>query len=129
MARILCVEDEPDIQADIVEELVDAGHQVMTAGNGEDGLATAVERCPDLIVCDSLMPRMTGLELFARLRADHPELGATPFVILSAYADPTHVADGLDQGVDAYLTKPIDYANLMETIDTLLARRQPPVEA
>ena len=125
MAKILCIEDEPDIQADIVEELVEAGHQVMTAGNGEDGLAATIERRPDLILCDNLMPCMTGLEFFARLRADHPELNSTPFVILSAHADSTHVAEGLDLGADAYLTKPIDFAKLMETIETLLARRQP----
>ena len=122
MATILCVEDEADIQADIVEELVDAGHRVVTAGNGEDGLKAAIEQRPDLILCDSLMPCMTGLEFFARLRSDHPEMGTTPFVILSAHADPSHVAEGLDLGADAYLTKPIDFEKLMETIDTLLAR-------
>lgn len=125
MARILSVEDEADLQADIVEELLDAGHQVVTANTGQEGLEAVLQRIPDLIVCDSLMPVMTGLEFFTRLRADHPETGDVPFIFLSANADRTHVEEGLERGADAYLTKPVDFTVLLETIDSLLERRKP----
>ena len=126
MASILCVEDEPDIQADIVEELTDVGHQVTTASNGAEGLAALAEHRFDLIICDSLMPVMTGPEFFTRLREDHPELNEVPFVFLSAHADRTHVEDGLKRGVDAYLTKPVDFTELMDTVDSLLAQGRRP---
>lgn len=125
MARILNVEDEADIQADIVEELTDAGHDVITATTGEEGLKAVIENHVDLIICDSLMPVMTGLEFFRRLRADYPEMNDVPFVFLSAHADRTHVEDGLERGADAYLTKPVDFAVLMETVESLLDRTRP----
>lgn len=124
MARILSVEDEPDLQTDIVEELLDAGHQVVAANTGQEGLEAVIERAPDLIVCDSLMPVMTGLEFFTQLRADHPEMDHVPFIFLSAHADRTHVEEGLEHGADAYLTKPVDFTELLETIDSLLERRK-----
>ena len=120
MARILSVEDEADIQADIVEELVDAGHEVITAMTGAEGLAAVIEHTPDLIICDSLMPVMTGLEFFTRLRRDYPEMNEVPFIFLSAHADKTHVEDGLERGADAYLTKPVDFTELMEAVESLL---------
>lgn len=123
MARILNVEDEADLQADIVEELADAGHEVFTATTGEEGLKAVIEHAPDLIVCDSLMPVMTGLEFFARLRADHPEMNDVPFIFLSAHADRTHVEDGLERGADAYLTKPVDFDELLRTVASLLERK------
>lgn len=125
MASILNVEDEADIQADIVEELTDAGHEVITATTGEEGLKAVLEHHVDLVICDSLMPVMTGLEFFHRLRADHPEKRDIPFVFLSAHADSTHVEDGLERGADAYLTKPVDFTELMETVEALLVRTVP----
>ena len=122
MANILSVEDEPDIQADIVEELTEAGHHVTTVSNGAEGLSAVAEHRFDLIICDSLMPVMTGPEFFRRLREDHPELNDVPFVFLSAHADRTHVEDGLKWGADAYLTKPVDFAELMNTVESLLAQ-------
>lgn len=125
MAIILNVEDEADIQSDIVEELTDSGHQAIAATTGEEGLNAVLEHPVDLIICDSLMPVMTGLEFFRRLRTDHPEMNDIPFIFLSAHADKTHVEDGLERGADAYLTKPVDFTELMETVEALLVRTAP----
>lgn len=127
MANILCVEDEADIQADILEELTDAGHTTSTASTGVEALQAIAGDRFDLILCDNLMPAMTGLELLRRIRGNHPELAHVPFVILSAHADRTHVEQGLEQGADAYLTKPVDFEDLVETVERLLAdgRRVP----
>jgi CheY-like chemotaxis protein len=129
MARILSVEDEADLQADIVEELIDAGHEVVTATTGQEALEAVVGHAPDLIICDSLMPVMTGLEFFTRLRAEHPEMNDIPFVFLSAHADRTHVEDGLERGADAYLTKPVDFAEMLKTVEALLEGKNPPRDA
>lgn len=124
MARILCVEDEPDIRADIVEELKDAGHTVADAANGADGLDHAIQFKPDLILCDFLMPVMTGPEMIQALRERHPELRGTICVVLSAYADPKHRAEAMAAGADSYLTKPIDFDELDVVMRSLLKKRK-----
>ncbi len=123
MARILCVEDEDDIRADIVEELMDAGHEVFAASNGEEGLRAIPDFRPDLIISDCLMPKMTGLELFQALHRDLPDFASTPFVFLSAHADKSHVEEGMNLGADAYLTKPVDFDQLLVIVNSLLAQK------
>lgn len=122
MAKILCVEDEPEIRADLVDDLVDIGHTVASAANGKEGLEVAVTFCPEIIVCDCLMPVMTGLEMFSALREDYPEFDSIPFVFLSAHAEKSHKEIGLQAGADAYLTKPIDFDRLQEVIKNLLIK-------
>ncbi len=120
MARILCVEDEPDIRADIVEELTDLGHSVATAENGEQGLRVAVDFRPQLILCDCLMPAMTGPEMIRALRDKHPEFSSTPCVVLSAFSDETHIEEVRSAGADAYLTKPTNFDELESLLNRLL---------
>ena len=120
MARILCVEDEDDIRADIVEELMDAGHEVFAASNGLEGLEAVPAFRPDLIISDCLMPKMTGLEFFQALRRDLSDFADTPFVFLSAHADKSHVEEGMELGANAYLTKPVDFDRLLVIVNALL---------
>lgn len=120
MAKILCVEDEDEIRADIVEELMDAGHEVLAASNGLEGLQAVADFRPDLIISDCLMPKMTGLEFFQALRRDYPDFAKVPFVFLSAHADKSHVAEGMALGANVYLTKPVDYDKLLMVVNALL---------
>ena len=129
MARILCIEDEPDIRSEIVEELTDLGHTVAIAADGAAGLQAFVEFRPDLILCDLLMPRMTGLELIRVLRDGYPEFQSTPFVFLSAFSDQSHMDEALSEGADAYLTKPTDLDDLGPTVRRLLDGESRPVPA
>ena len=122
MTRVLCVEDEHDIREDIVEALEDFGHTVAAAANGQEGLELAEAFRPEIIVCDCLMPVMTGTELIAALREREDELSETPFVFLSAHAEREHKAAGLGAGADVYLTKPIDY-DVLESVLSELAGR------
>lgn len=122
MARILCVEDEPEIRADLVEELSDCGHTVASATNGDEGIQVAVSFRPEIIVSDCLMPVMTGTEMLITLRQCHPEFAAIPFVFLSAHAESAHVEHGKAAGADSYLTKPVDFDLLLETLEQLLAK-------
>ncbi|MCG8354393.1 MAG: response regulator [Kiloniellales bacterium] len=124
MAKILYVEDEPDIRAELVEALMASGHKVAQAANGFAGLRVAIEFQPEIIVCDCLMPAMTGPEMILTLRRDYPEFSSTPMVLLSASADESHLKEARAAGANAYLTKPMDFDELEAVLRRLLDERQ-----
>lgn len=119
-ARILCIEDEDVLRGLIAAELRDSGYEVEEAADGPTGLRMAVERKPDLVLCDITMPGADGYEVLTRLRADHPELAEVPFVFLSAFADRKDVIAGKKLGADDYLTKPVDFEVMHATIEARL---------
>ncbi|CAN0437057.1 unnamed protein product, partial [Discosporangium mesarthrocarpum] len=120
MATILCIEDEDMIRQDIVEELTDAGHDVMQACDGAEGLRLLLSKMPDLVLCDISMPVMDGHTLLTELRESYPEHDDLPFVFLSALADRDDVIAGKKLGADDYLTKPIDFEMLHATVESRL---------
>lgn len=80
--RILIVEDEPTLSGTLSDNLINEGFNVMTADNGEKGLATALALKPDLILLDLLMPKMDGMTMFRKLRKEGGEYGKTVKVII-----------------------------------------------
>jgi CheY-like chemotaxis protein len=120
MAKIVVVEDEPDLREILVDELSDLGHEVHTASNGVEGLSAIQTTRPELILADINMPKMNGYEMRQRLMDSDPELAKRPFIFVSAYADKSDIADGLMLGADHYVTKPIDFAALHGWIQSLL---------
>lgn len=120
MKKILCIEDERFLREDIVEEMADAGYQVIQACDGREGLEMIVEHKPDLVVSDISMPNMSGSELVVRLRSDFPQFADMPVIFLSALADRNDVLDGVRMGADDYLTKPIDYEMLIAKVEASL---------
>jgi len=123
MANIICIEDEEGIREDIVEELTEQGHSVISVGDGEEGLLAIRNHSPDMVICDFLMPRMTGGELFQKLKDDYPDFENLPFVFLSAHADKEHVENGESMGASAYLTKPVNFDLLVSTVNELLGKK------
>lgn len=117
---ILVAEDEDLLRRDICEELLEAGHQVIEAGDGDAVLARLHEQVPDLILCDINMPGRNGYELLRDARAMGEGLADTPFVFLTALSDPREVVDGKRAGADDYLVKPIDFDLLLATIQARL---------
>ncbi|WLF99722.1 MULTISPECIES: response regulator transcription factor [Brucella] len=111
---VFCIEDEADIRKELVFGLSKFGFKVMSARSGEEALSLLGAERPDLILCDVLMPGFGGLELLKRIRSTMPHLSSTPFILLSALADRSHILEGLRLGADDYLTKPIDF-DLLET--------------
>lgn len=109
MAKILCVDDEPELLATLGEELADAGHDVIQAYDGEVGLEKAIQHKPDLIVSDISMPGKDGFQLLQEIRTHHPRLADVPVIFLSALADREAILDGVNKGADDYLTKPVDF--------------------
>jgi DNA-binding NarL/FixJ family response regulator len=113
---ILCVEDERSLRDNIVEELQDAGYQVLGADDGQSALDLLGDRQPDLILCDITMPRMGGFELLRAVRGMGPDMANVPFVFLTALSDRLAVIEGKTAGADDYLSKPIDFDVMLATV-------------
>lgn len=120
MARILVVEDDPAIAADIRAALEAAGHGVAHCANGRDALEQARATRFDAITLDRMLPGLDGLELVARLRAG--QIG-TPVLMISALGDVDDRIAGLRAGGDDYMVKPIAMAEMAMRIDVLLRRQ------
>lgn len=118
-ARILVVDDVPD-NVDIVRARLESqGYEVLTAGDGEAALEVARSALPDLLLLDIMMPRLDGLEVTRRLKAD-ASLPFIPIILLTAKAGANDIIEGLDSGADEYLTKPVDHAALMARVRSML---------
>ena len=125
MAAILLIEDD-DAQRFVAGfALKKAGHAVHEAADGQSGVAAARELHPDLLVCDVLMPGMSGYEVLARLRAD-PRLARVPFILLTALSQREQLSEAMAAGADDFLTTPYRPADLCAAIDAALSRRQLP---
>jgi two-component system phosphate regulon response regulator PhoB len=121
-AKILIVDDEPDIVELVSYNLAKEGYQVLAAATGEAGLKTAKSKVPDLIVLDLLLPGMDGLEVCKLLKADS-KTQYIPVVMLTAKTEETDVVTGLEVGADDYITKPFSPKILIARIRTVLRRK------
>ncbi len=121
--RALVVDDSEVIRDLIAVNLQLEGFEVVTAADGEEGLRLAAEIVPDVITLDVMMPRLSGLDTLVRLRAD-PRTASVPVVMVTGRAQPADIARGEELGVDAYLTKPFEPAELIEVV-LRLARPRP----
>lgn len=116
MAHILVVDDEAAIRGNLVRFLKLEGHRISEAGDGHAGLALALAPdAPDLILCDVMMPGLTGFELLAALHAQ-PGWHAVPFVFLSASAETERLQQALQDGATAYITKPFNLQQLRDLL-------------
>jgi CheY-like chemotaxis protein len=122
--RILVVEDEPENRLFIGLMLRTEGFEVLEAEDGRAALELLESGTrPDIILLDVMMPELNGWEVFERLRA-HPEWSRIPVVMLTALAQRTDVERAVKLGVDGYLTKPFEPADLIHKIEETLA--EPP---
>lgn len=123
MATLLVIDDELPIRQNLARFLSLEGHQVLQAADGEAGLTLALgEPRPDLVLCDVMMPRLSGYELLAALRAD-PRGRHLPFVFLSASAEKERLEQALEQGASGYVTKPFNLTQLKDVLDRHLGPR------
>jgi DNA-binding response OmpR family regulator len=121
MAKILIAEDERDIRDLITFTLRFAGHDVVTAVNGEEAYNLALESSPDLILMDVRMPRMTGYEACRALR-DNDQTKNIPVVFLSAKGQEAEVQTGLEAGAVEYILKPFSPDQLTERVQAILKK-------
>jgi DNA-binding response OmpR family regulator len=121
MQKILLIEDNQLICENVAEILELANYKVVTAANGKEGVAKAIEHHPDLIVCDIMMPILDGygvLHTLHKIKA----LQTTPFIFLTAKTERTDVRRGMEMGADDYITKPFDGSELLNAIESRLKR-------
>ena len=118
---VLLVEDDPTILQLLEVNFLMEGFTVLRAEDGAAGLEAARTGAPDIVISDVMMPRMSGLELVAALKADEA-LAAIPVILLSAKAQGGDVRQGIDAGADEYVTKPFEPLELIDKVNALLAR-------
>ena len=115
MKKILIVEDSNEILENTAEVLQLAGYTVVTAVNGKEGLALAISEKPDLILCDIMMPQMTGSEMLEQLKKND-STKITPFLFFTASAEKAEIKKGLESGAFGYIVKPFDPDHLVRII-------------
>lgn len=121
-ATILVIDDNPDIRNFLAEQFQSQFH-VLQAADGRAGLDLALDRMPDLILSDIMMPNLDGMGFLALLRNDR-RTSHIPVVMLTARARKEDRYEGLLSGADAYLVKPFDTGELLITVSNLLQRQQ-----
>jgi class 3 adenylate cyclase len=117
--RILVVDDNA-ANVDILRTRLEAqGYEIVTATDGEEALTAVNEHRPDLILLDVMMPKLDGIEVCRRLRADST-LPFIPIILVTAKSDSKDVVAALEAGGDEYLTKPVDHAALGARVKSML---------
>lgn len=116
---ILIVEDNPASLEIMQVRLEASDYRVITATDGEEGLAKAQSSLPDLILLDVMMPKMDGLEVCRRLK-NNDSLPFMPIIMVTAKTDTKDVIAGLEAGGDEYLTKPVDHGSLVARVKSML---------
>ena len=116
---ILIVEDNPASLEIMQVRLEASDYLVITATDGEAGLAKAQSSLPDLILLDVMMPKMDGLEVCRRLK-NNDSLPFMPIIMVTAKTDTKDVIAGLEAGGDEYLTKPVDHGSLVARVKSML---------
>ena len=124
--RILLVDDDREIVRGVSVRLRAAGYDIVTASNGQAGLAAAQAEPPDAIIVDLRMPIMDGFTLMTRLR-ECPETAAIPIIVLSANAVEKARRQALELGAAFFLEKPYEPAKLIAAVDAVV--KEPPVRA
>ena len=119
---ILVVDDEEDILELVRYNLARAGYQVVCAATGEDAIAKAKRKLPDLIILDLMLPGMDGLEVCKVLKNDS-KTEHIPIIMLTAKTEETDIVSGLEVGADDYITKPFSPKVLIARVRTILRRK------
>jgi DNA-binding response OmpR family regulator len=119
MAKILIVEDEPNMVSGLRDNFEFEGYQVISAPDGVAGLERALTEAPDLVILDVMMPRMSGLDVCKQLKTKKP---AIPIIMLTARGQEVDKVVGLELGADDYITKPFSIRELLARVKAVLRR-------
>jgi DNA-binding response OmpR family regulator len=122
-ARVLIVEDDPNVAEVVARYLAREGYQVEVVTDGAEGLERALRDLPDLVVLDLMLPSMGGLEVCRRLRASVP----VPVIMLTARGEEADRISGLEMGADDYVAKPFSPRELTARVRAVLRRAGGPL--
>ena len=125
--RILIVDDESAIREMIAMALELAGYNTLEASDAKTAHSIIVDEQPDMMLLDWMMPGTSGIELARRLRAD-PSTKDLPIIMLTAKADEDNKVQGLEAGIDDYITKPFSPKELIARLKAVLRRSLPDVD-
>jgi two-component system response regulator AtoC len=114
---ILVIDDEEAIRLFLEATLEDRDYEVLTAGTGDEAIAVAVERVPDLVLLDLMLPDMTGLQVLEALKDRYPHL---PVVMITAYSQTDSAVQAMKLDAFDYVTKPIQLNSLLAVVDKAL---------
>ncbi|MEY3332123.1 MAG: hypothetical protein RLZZ176_423 [Cyanobacteriota bacterium] len=115
MFEILVIDDDRSIQMFLKRMLEKQGYEVITASTGEEGILRTLNSPPALIICDWMMPGLSGLEVCDRIKKD-PKLSTTFFILLTSLDSIADRVKGLDAGADDFITKPIEQNELQARV-------------
>ena len=121
MARILAVDDDPDVLLAVQRVLEEDRHSVVSVRSGAEGLDALSRETFDMVVLDVIMPEMSGVEVCRRIRGN-PMFARLPVLFLTARGRPNEIVEGLDAGADDYLVKPFAVIELPARVRALLRR-------
>ncbi|MGI8553211.1 MAG: response regulator transcription factor [Dehalococcoidia bacterium] len=120
-ARVVVVDDEPQVLRLLRTALTERGYDVATAASGEEALVLLAKRPPDVVILDLVMPGMSGFEVCRAVR----EYSAVPIIVVSARGEERDKVLALDEGADDYLTKPFGMEELLARIRVALRHATP----
>ena len=123
MKTILVIEDNSDIRHNIAEILTLAGYHTFEAGSGKDGVAMALAKCPDLVLCDIMMPILDGYAVLHILNQDSKTQGV-PFIFLTSKSERSDYRMAMEMGADDYITKPFNGTELLNAIESRLKKAE-----
>lgn len=118
---VLVADDDPDILSLVKLRLERSGYDVVSAGDGEQALATARTRTPDLALLDVMMPKLDGYEVTAQLRQEEATRHL-PVILLTARVQESDIARGIEAGADDYVKKPFSTHELRDRVQAVLGR-------
>jgi DNA-binding response OmpR family regulator len=118
---VLVADDDPDILSLVKLRLERSGYDVVSAGDGEQALETAMARAPDLALLDVMMPKLDGYEVTARLRQEEATRHL-PVILLTARVQESDIARGVEAGADDYVKKPFSTHELRDRVQAVLGR-------
>ena len=119
---IVVADDDEDILVLVSFRLDRAGHEVLTARNGEEALQLICDRQPDAAVLDIKMPKLTGIDVVRQVR-ELESVGDTPVILLSAGVQEDTIARGFEAGANDYIRKPFSPDDLVQRLSDVLAAR------
>jgi two-component system alkaline phosphatase synthesis response regulator PhoP len=119
MPKVLIVEDDESMGAALKDGFSYEGYEVVFAGDGAEGLRLAIERAPDLVILDVMLPKMSGFDVCKEIRKTG---SAVPVIMLTARGQEIDKVLGLKLGADDYVTKPFGFMELMARVEALLRR-------
>ena len=125
MNRILVIDDEPNLRHTVSYALKQEGYEVVSAGDGEEGLGLFASAAPDLVILDVMLPKLDGFEVCRRIR----KTSRVPVLMLTARDTELDKVVGLEIGADDYLVKPFSLRELIARVRAMLRRSAPVADA